>query len=63
MQGDVVDQGTTTFTLNKAGFIIHSAIHSGRPDIKCIIHVHTPDVVAVSVFFDTVNFYYQLYLC
>ncbi|XP_039264443.2 alpha-adducin-like isoform X2 [Styela clava] len=49
MQGDVIDQGTTTFILNRAGFIIHSAIHSGRPDLNCVIHAHIPDCVAVSI--------------
>ena len=32
----------------KAGFVIHSAIHSARHDIKAIFHTHHPDVVAVS---------------
>ncbi|MEL6213801.1 MAG: class II aldolase/adducin family protein [Pseudomonadota bacterium] len=29
-------------------YTIHSALHSFRPDIKCIIHLHTPAAVAVS---------------
>ncbi|XP_060072955.1 alpha-adducin-like isoform X2 [Ylistrum balloti] len=49
MQGEVVDQGTTTLGINKAGFTLHSAIHQARPDIRCIIHLHTPQAVAVSV--------------
>ncbi|KAG8235013.1 hypothetical protein J437_LFUL015676 [Ladona fulva] len=48
MQGQAVEQGTTNFTVNVAGFTLHSAIHAARPDIKCIIHVHTPSVLAVS---------------
>merc|ERR1712226_1225247 len=48
MQGHVVEAGTTNFGVNVAGFILHSAIHSARPDIKCIIHIHTPAIVAVS---------------
>ena len=48
MQGNVVEAGTTNFGVNVAGFILHSAIHSARPDIKCIIHIHTPAIVAVS---------------
>lgn len=27
--------------VNKAGFIIHSAIHCSRPDAQCVIHLHT----------------------
>merc|ERR1719412_2582358 len=48
MQGNVVEAGTTNFGVNIAGFMLHSAIHSARPDIKCIIHIHTPAIVAVS---------------
>jgi len=48
MQGHVVEAGTTNFGVNVAGFMLHSAIHSARPDIKCIIHIHTPAIVAVS---------------
>ncbi|XP_066931002.1 alpha-adducin-like [Clytia hemisphaerica] len=46
--GNVVDEGSTTLGLNKAGFVLHSTIHEFRPDLNCIIHVHTPDVIAVS---------------
>lgn len=48
IRGEVIDPGTTTFGVNTAGFNLHSAIHQFRPDIKCIIHLHTPTVVAVS---------------
>ena len=51
MQGSVVEAGTTNFGVNVAGFMLHSAIHSARPDIKCIIHIHTPAIVAVSIKF------------
>ncbi|CAG0890263.1 unnamed protein product [Darwinula stevensoni] len=48
MQGNVIDPGTTNFGINLAGFMLHSSIHAARPDIKCILHLHTPSVVAVS---------------
>lgn len=48
MQGETIDPGSTTLGINKAGFTLHSAIHQARPDIKCIIHLHTPEVIAVS---------------
>merc|ERR1711962_364013 len=48
MQGEMVEEGTTNFGVNKAGFVIHSAIHAARPDIKCVIHLHTPNIVAIS---------------
>ena len=49
MQGSVVEAGTTNFGVNVAGFMLHAAIHSARPDLKCILHLHTPNIVAVSL--------------
>jgi len=48
MQGEIVEEGTTNFGVNQAGFLLHSALHQSRPDVKCIIHLHTPNIVAVS---------------
>lgn len=48
VRGTVVEQGTTNFSVNVTAFSLHAAVHSARPDIKCIIHVHTPAVIAVS---------------
>merc|ERR1711892_755377 len=48
MQGETVEEGTTNFGVNQAGFMLHSAIHAARPDIKCVIHLHTPNIVAIS---------------
>ncbi|XP_057332557.1 uncharacterized protein LOC130672189 isoform X4 [Microplitis mediator] len=48
MQGQVVEQGTTNFGVHVAEFQLHSTIHAARPDIKCIIHITTPTVTAVS---------------
>jgi ribulose-5-phosphate 4-epimerase/fuculose-1-phosphate aldolase len=36
------------YPVNPAGFVIHSAIHAGRPDVMCVLHTHTPDGVAVA---------------
>ncbi|KAL7405021.1 hypothetical protein ABVT39_022514 [Epinephelus coioides] len=46
--GDVIDQGSTNLRVDPAGFSPHAAIYSMRPDIRCIIHVHTPAAAAVS---------------
>ncbi|XP_041476542.1 gamma-adducin-like isoform X3 [Lytechinus variegatus] len=46
--GNIIDHGTTTYGPNLAGFTLHSAIHNARPDVKCILHAHTPVVAAVS---------------
>lgn len=34
--------------VNKAGFVIHSAIHMGRDDAHAVLHLHTPHGQAVS---------------
>ena len=39
----------TPYFINPAGFTIHSAIHMAREDAGCVIHLHTPYGVAVSV--------------
>jgi ribulose-5-phosphate 4-epimerase/fuculose-1-phosphate aldolase len=36
------------FNVNKAGFVIHSAIHAARDDAQCVLHTHTRAGVAVS---------------
>jgi ribulose-5-phosphate 4-epimerase/fuculose-1-phosphate aldolase len=36
------------YPVNPAGFTIHSALHMSRPDVGCVIHLHTTDGVAVS---------------
>lgn len=48
MDGTVVDPGTTQLGVNSAGYALHSAIHEARPDVNCIIHVHTVPGAAVS---------------
>nr|CDJ80760.1 Class II aldolase adducin domain containing protein [Haemonchus contortus] len=48
LDGKILDPGTTDFGINKAGYVLHSAIHGGREDLLCVIHLHVPSVVAVS---------------
>ncbi|XP_076295001.1 protein hu-li tai shao-like isoform X1 [Lasioglossum baleicum] len=48
MQGTIVEQGTTNFGVHVTGFQLHSTIHAARPDIKCIVHITTPSVTAIS---------------
>ncbi|XP_077089671.1 alpha-adducin isoform X2 [Siphateles boraxobius] len=48
LQGEIVDRGSTNLGVNQAGFTLHSAIYAARPDIKCIVHIHTPAGAAVS---------------
>jgi len=47
LDGRNVD-GTNT-RVNQAGFVIHSAVHSARPDVQCVIHTHSPAGMAVSM--------------
>ncbi|MCA3177399.1 MAG: class II aldolase/adducin family protein [Burkholderiaceae bacterium] len=34
--------------VNRAGFVIHGAIHEARPEVACVLHTHTRAGVAVS---------------
>jgi ribulose-5-phosphate 4-epimerase/fuculose-1-phosphate aldolase len=45
-EGNTLDG--STYDVNKAGFVIHSAIHAVRHDAKCVLHTHTLNGVAVS---------------
>src|ERR1041384_2508935 len=40
--------GANKYPANKAGFIIHSAIHMARPDAMCVWHMHTLAGMAVA---------------
>ncbi|CAI9172362.1 unnamed protein product [Rangifer tarandus platyrhynchus] len=48
LQGDMVDRGSTNLGVNQAGFTLHSAIYAARPDVRCVVHIHTPAGAAVS---------------
>jgi ribulose-5-phosphate 4-epimerase/fuculose-1-phosphate aldolase len=46
-------EGTVLFNptdlgVNKAGYVIHSAVHRARHDVDCVIHTHTIAGMAVS---------------
>ena len=40
--------GDAAGAVNRAGFVIHSAIHAAREDAQAVIHLHTPHGQAVS---------------
>src|SRR5712692_779834 len=42
------DFGDLDYGINKAGYVIHGAIHRARHDIACVIHTHTWAGMAVS---------------
>ncbi len=40
--------GPGNYPVNKAGFVIHSAVHAGREDVHCVFHTHTTAGMAVA---------------
>ena len=38
----------TKYPVNRAGFVIHSAIHGNVPDAHCVMHTHTTTGMAVA---------------
>ncbi|XP_072318478.1 adducin 3 (gamma) a isoform X1 [Eucyclogobius newberryi] len=46
--GNVIEQGSTNLRVDPSGFSPHAAIYSMRPDIRCVVHVHSPATAAVS---------------
>jgi ribulose-5-phosphate 4-epimerase/fuculose-1-phosphate aldolase len=47
LAGAVVDG--TKRKVNPTGFAIHGAIHKARQDVECVIHLHAPWSVALSI--------------
>ena len=39
LEGNIVE--STEWEVNPAGFIIHSAVHSTKPNAHCVMHTHT----------------------
>jgi ribulose-5-phosphate 4-epimerase/fuculose-1-phosphate aldolase len=42
------DFGDLNYGINKAGAVIHSAVHAARPEVGCVIHTHSWASMAVS---------------
>jgi ribulose-5-phosphate 4-epimerase/fuculose-1-phosphate aldolase len=47
LRGEVVDGSGRP--VNPTGFTIHGAVHAARPDVECVIHLHAPWGVALSM--------------
>lgn len=47
LKGEVVD--AVPRPVNPTGFTIHAAVHAARPDVECVIHLHSPWGVALSM--------------
>lgn len=48
LEGERVDAAEDGKVVNRAGFVIHSALHAARADLRCIVHTHTRAGIAVS---------------
>lgn len=46
LEGEIVME--TPYSINPAGFTIHSAVHAAREDAMCVMHLHTDQGTAVS---------------
>jgi ribulose-5-phosphate 4-epimerase/fuculose-1-phosphate aldolase len=42
------DFGALDYGINKAGYVLHSAIHAARHEVMCVIHTHTWAGMAVA---------------
>ena len=47
LDGEIVDDPTGN-GINRAGYVIHTAVHRARPDLACVMHTHTAAGIAVS---------------
>ena len=47
LDGNIV--GDSPHAVNAAGFTIHSAVHQARPEIGCVMHLHTEAGMALSM--------------
>ena len=51
LQGNILskpDFGALGYGVNRAGYVIHSAVHEARPEVGCVIHTHSWASMAVS---------------
>ena len=52
LAGHTVLQPEHDYSVNAAGYVIHSAVHMARHDAECVIHTHTRAGTAVSALAD-----------
>jgi ribulose-5-phosphate 4-epimerase/fuculose-1-phosphate aldolase len=50
LDGNLVEP--SDYTVNQAGFVIHSAIHATREDAVCVLHTHSEAATAISTLED-----------
>ena len=49
LDGKIIANANPQYTVNLPGYVIHSAIHGARHDVKCVLHTHTNAGMAISV--------------
>lgn len=49
INGNLIENGSTTYNANRLLFQLQSAVYRARPDIKCILHIQTNVTNAISI--------------
>ena len=48
LEGEIIWKPDTDYYVNRAGYVIHGAIHRARSDVTCVLHTHTRAGMAVA---------------
>jgi hypothetical protein len=48
LDGEVIWKPDTDYYVNRAGYVIHGAVHRARKDVACVLHTHTRAGMAVA---------------
>ena len=48
VEEDGTELSDSEYSINPAGFVIHSAVHMARPKVACVMHTHTAAGVSVA---------------
>jgi ribulose-5-phosphate 4-epimerase/fuculose-1-phosphate aldolase len=48
LDGELIWKPDTDYYVNRAGYVIHGAIHRARADVTCVLHTHTRAGMAVA---------------
>jgi ribulose-5-phosphate 4-epimerase/fuculose-1-phosphate aldolase len=48
LEGEVIWKPDTDYYVNRAGYVIHGAVHRARKDVTCVLHTHTRAGMAVA---------------
>jgi len=48
LDGELVWKPGTDYYVNRAGYVIHGAVHRARTDVTCVLHTHTRAGMAVA---------------